>query len=617
MIDISIKNVKKAFEEGVDILDGVTFDINEGERVGLLGKNGAGKTTLFRIVTGEISSDEGNVTMPGFKKTGLISQIPVYPPDFTAEDVLRTAFKGLISIKAEMEELERQMGDGGTAETLKTYDKLAFEYQRLGGYGMDAQLNRVANGLGIPQAQRPQLFQSLSGGEKTRINLARLLLENTDILLLDEPTNHLDMRATLWLEEFLIKNPLTALIVSHDRYFLDKTTSRSIEIAAGKAEFYSGNYSYYIQEKQRRYLEQLEKYEREQREAKRLRDASIRLAMWGTGNKNLMKKSQAVQRRAERVVQTDRPVKDKTMKTKFGQREFRGDEVLTVQGLAKSFGERRLFEIPELAVRGGERIAVIGDNGTGKTTLIKLIIGEEKPDSGSVRLGPAVKPAYLPQTVKFDHPCRTLIDTLIYEQDLSPQAARDRLGAFMFSGEDVFKQVGDLSGGEKSRLRLCMLMNGEINLLILDEPTNHLDLASHEWLENAVGEYDETLLFVSHDRYFINRFATRVWEFADGVFTDFHGTFSEYGEQKQAGPTDEPVKKESAPRPKKKPADRQKEIRKFEREIEKLEGELEELNRQKDEFSTDYEKLLELGEREDELVEVLDAVYKQWEEMAD
>ena len=619
MIDISVKNIKKAFEEGVDILDGVTFDINEGERVGLLGKNGAGKTTLFRIITGEISSDEGSVTMPGFKKTGLISQIPVYPPDFKAEDVLRTAFAGLMSMKAEMEELERQMGDGGTTETLKMYDKLAYEYQRLGGYSMDAQLNRVANGLGIPQAQRSQMFGSLSGGEKTRINLARLLLENTDILLLDEPTNHLDMRATQWLEEFLIKNPLTALIVSHDRYFLDKTTHRSIEIDAGKAEFYSGNYSYYIQEKQRQYLEKLGKYEREQREARRLRDASIRLAMWGTGNKNLMKKSHAVQKRAERVVQTDRPVKDKTMKTKFGQREFRGDEALTIRGLTKSFGERRLFEIPEIVVRGGERIAVIGDNGTGKTTLVKLIIGEETPDSGVVRLGPSVKPAYLPQIVKFENPRRTLLDTLIYEQDLSPQAARDRLGAFMFSGEDVFKQVEDLSGGEKSRLRLCMLMNSEINLLILDEPTNHLDLASREWLEGAVGEYEETLLFVSHDRYFINRFATRVWEFADGVFTDFHGTFAQYREFKSAGSADTPAKKESAPgqKQKKKPADRQREIRKFEREIEKLETELDELGRQKDEFSTDYEKLLQLGAREDELSEELDALYKQWEELSD
>ena len=619
MLDISVQNIKKAFEEGNDILDCLSFDINAGERVGLLGKNGAGKTTLLRLITGELTPDEGTIVVPGFKKLGLISQIPEYPPGYTAEDVLHTAFERLKSIKEEMEELEERMSEGETAEMLKTYDALAYEYERSGGYNTDFELNRVVNGLRIPQSQREQRFDSLSGGEKTRVNLARLILENTEILLLDEPTNHLDLRATVWLEEFLGKFKGTALIISHDRYFLDKTISRAIEISAGKAEFYSGNYSFYVQEKQRRYEEQLEKYEREQAEAKRLHEAADRLHQWGTGNKNLMKKSFAIQKRAERAIQTDKPGRDKTMRAKFGEREFRGDEVLVIRGLTKSFGERRLIDIDELEVHGGERVALIGDNGTGKTTLIKMIMGEEKPDSGVIRRGPSVKPAYLPQIVKFDHQRRTILDTLIYEQNQSPQAARNRLGAFMFHGEDVFKQVGDLSGGEKSRLRLCMLMNAEINLLILDEPTNHLDLSSREWIEDAVDRYGETLIFISHDRYFIDRFATRVWELEDGVFNDFKGTYSEYGAAKELRVergelrVETKVAVRAGNKAKKKPSDAAKEIRRLEREIERLENELGEVKRQMNEFSTDYEKLMELDKREREMEEMLEALLEEWE----
>ncbi|MCL2392351.1 MAG: ABC-F family ATP-binding cassette domain-containing protein [Oscillospiraceae bacterium] len=618
MIDISVQNVKKAFEEGNDILDGISFDITHGERVGLLGKNGAGKTTLLRLITGELSPDEGNIILPGHKKLGLISQIPVFPSGFTTMDVLQTAFARLKSIKVQMERLEKIMANGSAEDVLKQYDSLAFEYERSGGYSTEFELNRVANGLRIPEAQRNQLFETLSGGEKTRINLARLILENTDILLLDEPTNHLDMRAAIWLEEFLLKFKGTVLIISHDRYFLDKTITRAIEIKAGKAEFYGGNYSFYVQEKQRRYEEQLEKYQREQTEAKRLNDAADRLKQWGTGNKNLMKKSFAVRARAERVQKTDRPDREKSMRAKFGEQEFRGDEVLVVRGLKKSFDGRKLIDIEEVDVCGGERIALIGDNGSGKTTFVKMIMDEIKPDSGFVKRGPAVKPAYLPQVVQFDYPRRTLMDTLIYQQNLSPQMARNRLGAFMFSGEDVFKLVGDLSGGEKSRLRLCMLMERDINLLILDEPTNHLDLSSREWIEDAVENYGETLMFISHDRYFINRFATRIWEIEDGVFSDFKGTFSQYLAEKEFSAPKIAEKKAATPnksKHKRKPSDTQKELRRIEREIEKLEHEINEIGRKKDEFSTDYEKLIELDEQESQANVALEALLLQWEEL--
>jgi len=616
MIDISVQKIKKAFEEGNDILDGITFDINEGERVGLLGKNGAGKTTLLKIITGELSEDEGEIVIPDSKTTGLISQIPQYPVEYTAEDVLRTAFSRLTGIKKEMERLEEFMSEGGSPEILNSYDGLAHEYDRLGGYTIESELNRVVNGLQIPHPQRTQLFNTLSGGEKTRINLARLILENTDILLLDEPTNHLDLNATIWLEEFLVKFKGTVLVISHDRYFLDKTINRVIEINKGKADFYSGNYSFYVGEKKRRYEEQLEKYKREQIESKRLHASADRLKQWGTGNSTLMKKSFAVRTRAERAVKTERPDKDKKMRAKFSEREFRGDEVLLIRGLEKSYNAKKLFDIDELLVTGGERIAVIGDNGTGKTTLVRLITDEEKPDRGFARLGPSVKTAYLPQIIHFDNPYRSLLDTIIYDQNDSPQSARNRLGAYLFSGEDVYKYVGDLSGGEKSRLRLCMLMNGEVNLLILDEPTNHLDLLSREWIEDAVSTYDETLLFISHDRYFINRFATRIWEIKDGVFTDFEGTYEKYLLNKTENTKEKPANKKelfSKSKIKIKPSDAQKELRRVEREIEKLEAEIDSVKEQKNEYSTDYEKLMELDERETELNGQLDDLMEEWE----
>jgi len=631
MIDISVQNIKKAFEEGNDILDGITFDINEGERVGLLGKNGAGKTTLLRIITGQLSEDEGNIVVPDVKVIGMISQIPEFPASFTAEDVLRTAFARLFAVKEEMEELEELMAGRPTGDIFDTYDRLAHEFERTGGYMIETELNRVVNGLQIPHSQRTQLFNTLSGGEKTRINLARLILENTDILLLDEPTNHLDLNATMWLEEFLVKFRGTVLVISHDRYFLDKTINRAIEISNGKAEFYSGNYSYYVEEKKRRYQEQLEKYQREQAESKRLNDSADRLQQWGIGNSQLMKKSFAVRTRAERVLKTDRPDRDRKMRARFSEREFRGDEVLLIKGLSKSFNQNELFYIDELLVQGGEKIAIIGDNGTGKTTLVKIIMGEEKPDSGFARRGPSVKPAYLPQIIHFENPHRSILDTLIYDQNESPQTARNRLGAYLFSGEDVFKYVGDLSGGEKSRLRLCMLMNGEINLLILDEPTNHLDLASREWIEGAVEQYEETLLFISHDRYFINKFATRIWVLEDGGFVDFHGSYDEYvkstsmrpagrarndaGKSKRtAGPIHAMGRVRDDGRIKIKPSEVQKELRRLEREIEKLETELEVVEGLREKHATDYEKLMELDEQEAGLKSELDLLLVRWEE---
>ena len=624
MIDISVSNVSKEFEVGRKILDGVTFQVDTGERVGLLGKNGAGKTTLFRILTGELETDEGRVSVASGKRVGLISQIPVYPAGYTVEMVLRAAFQRLSAMEAEMESLTARMAAGESDPALlRRYDALSAAYESGGGYDVETPLNKVCNGLDISPDMRQRPFADLSGGEKTRVNLGRLILEDTDVLLLDEPTNHLDLRCTEWLEDYLSRFKGTVLTISHDRWFLDKVVSRVIELENGKAEFYAGNYSYYVEEKERRYQEQLRQYEKEQAKIEQLQTAAERLRVWAySGNDKIFKRAFSMEKRIERLRKTDKPRKDRKLEIKFGEREFRGDEVMVVKDLKKSFGDRTLFDHVDLEVVGGERIALLGDNGTGKSTLIKLIMGEETPDEGKIRLGPTVKIGYLPQIIHFDRPDRNLVDTMLYAQNCSTQEARDRLAAFDFRGEDVFKSVSALSGGEQSRLRLCMLMDSKINLLILDEPTNHLDLNSREWIEEAVADYTGNLLFVSHDRYFINQFATRIWMLEDGGITDFDGTFAEYRAWKDKKLPVPPPKREEAPPKKEKPKRTggtkllEKEVAAAEREVTRAEERMYDLTQEIEAASSDYLKLTELYEQRDALEEEIAHLYAVWERLS-
>jgi len=618
MTDVSVNGLVKSFELGKNILDGLSFEITEGERVGILGINGCGKTTLFRILVGEIDCDGGEVNIASGKRIGLISQIPVYPEGWTTEDVLRDAHRELIEMGEKLEELTKRMESDYSDSVIAEYDRLTERFERLGGYSMETDRNRVANGLEINAAMRSQTFDSLSGGERTRVNLARLILENTDILLLDEPTNHLDLRATEWLEDYILHFKGTVLTISHDRYFLDCVVQRCIEINDGRAEYYSGNYSFYVVERQRRFEEKLKKYEKDQAKIEQLTRAAEQMHLWAfMGNDKLHKRAFSMEKRIEKLSQSERPTEAKKLTVGFKSREFNGDEVFVTDGISKSYDGRTLFSDLSLTVTGGERIALIGDNGTGKSTLIKLIMGEETPDTGMLWHGPSVKSAYLPQIIYFDHPERNLIDTMLYGCKCSPQNARDRLAAFGFRGENVFTPVGALSGGERSRLRLCMLMGSDINLLVLDEPTNHLDIASREWIEDAISGYSEALLFVSHDRYFIDKFATRVWELRDGLICDYRGSFSAFREYKARQAVFTQTAKNEARRvspPKKKESpnlDRQ--LQRLEKEIERLEAELSELDKQYEEFSSDYQKLIELDEKKEALNESLMEKYEAWE----
>ena len=626
MIDLSVQGLVKSFEQGNNILDGLTFEVNTGERVGILGRNGCGKTTLFRILTGQLHPDEGTVSIYKGKRLGLISQIPVYPPDWTTEDVLKDAHKRLYQMQDRMNQLAEEMAHDDSPQILSEYDRLSADFERLGGYDMERERNRVANGLEIPPAMRQQPFDSLSGGEKTRVNLARLILEDTDILLLDEPTNHLDLNATEWLEDYLLKFPGTVLAISHDRYFLDRVTQRSIEIHEGKAEFYNGNYSFYVVERQRRFDEQLKKYEKDQAKLEQLTKAAAQMHLWAfMGNDKLHKRAFSMEKRMEKLQQTERPKSDRKLTVKFQESEFFADEVLIADNVSKSFGDRQLFHDLHLEVSAGERIGLIGDNGTGKSTFLKLIMNEEEPDTGWIRKGPAVRVAYLPQIVTFPVLDRSIYDTMLYETKCTPQSARDRLAAFGFMGEDVFKPVGTLSGGERSRLKLCMLMGEQINLLILDAPTNHLDIASREWMEDALMDYSEALLFVSHDRYFIEKFATRIWELRDGGITDYKGSFEQYRAFKARQEQLALVEKNKSPAPaakaapkpaRKRPPNIEKQIAKLEKEIEKLETKSGELDAQAEEFSSDYQKLLEIGQAQEENAAALEELYAKWEELS-
>jgi ATP-binding cassette subfamily F protein 3 len=622
MIDISVKDLVKSFEVGTNILDGLSFDVDAGERVGILGHNGCGKTTLFRILVGEIDYDTGSFAIAPGKRIGLISQIPRYPAGHTVEDVLKTAHARLYAMAERMTELTRQMETDSSPAVLREYDRLQADYQRLGGYEMDVERNRVANGLDIPAPMRVQSFDSLSGGEKTRVNLARLILEDTDILLLDEPTNHLDLHATEWLEDYLLKFKGTVLAISHDRYFLDRVAQRTIELVNGRAEFYSGNYSFYVVEKQRRFEEKLKQYEKDQAKLKQLQEAADKLHLWAfMGNDKLHKRAFSMEKRMAKLEQTERPKTERKLNLRFGQREFHGDEVVLLDGVSKSFGGKTLFHDLDLLIEGEDRIALIGDNGTGKSTLLKLIMDEELPDAGFIRRGPAVKTAYLPQIIRFQDPSRSVLDTVMYEENCTHQAARNRLGAFRFSGEDVFKPVATLSGGEQSRLRLCMLMREEINFLILDEPTNHLDILSREWIEEAVEDYEGALLFVSHDRYFIDRFATRIWELEGGTITDFRGGFTEFRawKERQAALKQQPAFKNDTKKrdnPKKAQPRPEKRLAKLERDIEKLETQLRELEDDAEANATDYQRLMEIEVQRTALEQQLEGLYLEWEELS-
>lgn len=624
-MDISVHDLVKSYEIGSNVLDGLSFDVEAGEHIGILGVNGCGKTTLFKILCGSLDFDSGTVHIAPGKRIGMISQFPEVPEPWTAEDVLKDAFRGIYKLQDELQALTDRMSSGDASDKiLQQYDSVSDAFTRMGGYEMDVKLNRTANGLGISPALRSQPFSKLSGGEKTRVNLARLILEDTDILLLDEPTNHLDMKAIEWLEDYVQHFHGTVLSISHDRYYLDCVCRRCIEISDGKAEFYSGNYSFYVKEREHRFQEKLKQYEKDQAKIEQLQRAADQLHLWAyMGNDALHKRAFSIEKRIEKLQTTEKPTRARALSAEFREKEFFADEVLLTHHLEKSFGEKTILNHADLEIHARDRIALIGENGVGKSTFIKMILQEESPDSGTVSLGPSVRVGYLPQIITFGNQDRSLLDTMLYECRCTPQQARDRLAVFGFRGETVFSTVRSLSGGERSRLKLCMIMGSEINFLILDEPTNHLDIASREWIEDALQGYGNALLFVSHDRYFIQKFATRIWAMDNGSLTDFQGSFEEYREYLERQKVYR--KYDSAPEKKKEDyrsaarqvQNRARQLEKTEKEINRLEDRLKELSALAEANNSDYSKLMEIEAQREKLRQRLDRLYSEWMLLSD
>ena len=524
MAEISIHEINKHYGAN-HVLQGISFEIHAGERVGLLGRNGSGKTTLFKIITGEEDYDSGTIAKASGRKIEMLSQIPDFDENDTAEDILRSSFAEVTEVYAAMKRIE---GDGNPA-ALARYGRLMEEYEHLGGYETEVRLEKICNGMKIDDGMRNSNFGRLSGGEKTRVNLARILLTDCNILLLDEPTNHLDLSSLAWLEQFLRGFGGAVVVISHDRVFLDNVVNRIVEIKDGKAHLYSGNYTFYVEERERRFQSQALQHKHQQQKIEQLEAAVTRIrTKMNPDNEKNAKRAKAIEKRIERMDKIDKPTRAKRIMKDFGEGLHAAKELVVFDAVSKRFDRLLIMDEVSVKIRRNDRIALIGANGCGKTTLLKMILGEELADSGILKISDNARIAYMPQVIEFENPGFTILETFREATGALEEKARSVLAGFHFRAQDVMKKVEKLSGGEKSRLKLCLLMQNNINLLILDEPTNHLDIESREWIEQAIEKFDGTILFISHDRYFLGKFAESVWAMEGGVVDAWDCGFYEY-----------------------------------------------------------------------------------------
>ncbi|MCL2363211.1 MAG: ATP-binding cassette domain-containing protein [Defluviitaleaceae bacterium] len=520
MIDISLHELHKYYGAN-HVLQGISLEIFSGEKIGLLGRNGAGKTTLFKVLAEDEDYESGTLSKASGKRVEILAQIPDFDEGATVEDILRSSFAEVTAIYRDMKTHEELLATDYDDKIMTRYGKLMEDYERLGGYDVDYKIDKICNGMNISDAMKNGLFATLSGGEKTRVNLARILLRECDILLLDEPTNHLDFPSLHWLEQFLNDFKGTVVCISHDRTFLDNVVKRIIEVDFGKVHFYGGAYTFYAGERALRHAQQAEQYQRQQKEIKRIEER----AKWFVQNNRFTTKHHAILSRLDHMEKVDRPNTVRKVNEDFKVGGHAGKIVVEFDGVSKAFGDKTLLQDASLIIKRGDNIALVGPNGCGKSTFIKLITGEEMPDAGTVKVASNIKFAYLPQIVTFADPTLTMLETVRNETGLPEDKARAMLASFNFRMDDVTKKVSALSGGERSRLKLALLMQDKINFLILDEPTNHLDIESREWIEEAISaiDHDCTLLMISHDRYFIDKFATRMWEMGAGQVVELAG----------------------------------------------------------------------------------------------
>ncbi|GGA44154.1 ABC transporter ATP-binding protein [Kroppenstedtia guangzhouensis] len=522
---------------GNQVLKRVRFEISSGDRVGLTGPNGCGKTTLLRLLAGVERVDEGEIFIRKGARVGYLEQIPDADPAATVSDVLRLSFRELFRLEEKMERLTEQMADPGLGESelervLQRYQSCREAYEKRGGYEVETKIRRVAHGLNLSKSMLARPFGQLSGGEKTKVGLARILLMEPDLLLLDEPTNHLDLTAIEWLEEYLSQYRGAVLIVSHDRYFLDRVVTRMIDLEGGEAVLYQGNYSCFLQEKEERLLAEFHAYQEQQKKIKKMKETIKRLREWANQahppNAGLHRRASSMEKALERMEKLDRPMLERRkIDLSFEQNQRSGREVFQCEEVFKEYGEQLVLDGVHLQVRSGERVAIVGTNGSGKSTLLRILMGEESADLGEVVVGPSVKVGYLSQQGREGDPDQTVLEAFREEVSVEEGKARHLLARFLFYGHGVFRKVRDLSGGERMRLRLAQLMHQDLNALILDEPTNHLDIDSREALEDALERFPGTILAVSHDRWFLNKLFAPVYWLEEGKLTRYEGDYDE------------------------------------------------------------------------------------------
>jgi ATP-binding cassette subfamily F protein 3 len=668
MTDIAVKDLNKYFGSN-HVIKGISFEINRGDKIGLTGRNGSGKSTLLRIIAGLEGYESGNVIRASGARVEILEQIPVFDEGDSVNDVLHSAFCDIYEIFNEMRSLEGRIaacaaamqqdqtgeryqdrsgqngaGDEQYEKMLSRYGRLQTLYEANGGYEVESRIDKVCTGMKIDAGMREKQFALLSGGEKTRVNLARILLRDADILLLDEPTNHLDLGSIRWVEEFLGGFTGTVLVVSHDRCFLDNVVKSIIELDTNGISFYDGNYSFYTEEKVRRFNIQQEKFEQQKRKMEQLETAAKRMHEWAriADSGALHKRAFAIEKRIERMERIEKPAAMKILTAGFREAGHTSEDAVILRGISKAYGSRTLLNDIDLVIHRDDRIALIGENGCGKSTLVKIMAGEETPDHGSVKTGDSIRSVYMPQVIEFEDHAATVLDIVRYSLEINEERARKILAQFHFRGSDVLKTAGNLSGGEKSRLKLCLLMHKDINLLILDEPTNHLDIQSREWIEEALAGFGGTILFVSHDRYFINKFTTRVWDLKDGGITDFDGTYAEYCQWlANAANTEKSVQPgRAAAKGSGKNVDagsktfrkanrsdrssrgnvtasnkRSGEIEACEEKITSAEMRLNKIKEEMEASASDYERLNELFAKKQETEDELDVLYNKWDEL--
>ncbi len=520
---------------GADLLfKDISFLLNEGEKIALVGRNGTGKTTLLKILMGRMEYDEGSIRLAGGCRVGYLSQDPNFTPGRTLFEEAKSVFAYVQRLEEELRDLEARMGaateEAELTAVMEEYTQKTAQFEAAGGYDGPTRTKMVLFGLGFTEEDMNKPVENLSGGQKVRLGLAKLLLEAPDLMLLDEPTNHLDLHATEWLEGYFKSIKSAAILVSHDRYFLDKVITRVLELENKSGDLYHGNYSYFLEEKKRRLEAAMTAFERQQAEIKKLEDFYLK---WRS-TPSRKDQAQSRKKQLDKIERLDRPkMRTKTMKLDFDMDYESGGDVLKVENLGKSFGEKKIFAGVNLEMFKGDRIALVGPNGAGKTTFLKIIQGLLSPTSGTYLWGVGVQRGYFSQDLDALDYTKTAYDEMLEIPGYTKFDAYSLLGAFLFSGEDAHKPIAQCSGGERNRLILAKLMVAGANVLLLDEPTNHLDLESKQVLEESLQEYPGTVVFVSHDRYFVDQIATKVWEFEGGGVTEYEGNYSEYKAEKE------------------------------------------------------------------------------------